>query len=94
VARPRAGRPDVAAGVGLGEHHGAAPLALDHALDEARLLRVGAEAVDDAGDEVAEQVEGRRGVGAGEQLEVRPRDGRRRAEAAVYRLNQVNQYFS
>ena len=42
---------------GLGEHHRAAPVLVEHRLHVALLLRVGAECVDDARHDVAEHVE-------------------------------------
>ena len=40
---------DVGAGVGLGEHHGRAPLAVDHPLGDLLLL-LGAQPVEDVGE--------------------------------------------
>ena len=73
---------DVAAGVGLGQDHRAAPVAVEDVAQVARLLILGAELIDHLRVEVAEQVEGERGVGAAQELERRPRHGRRRAVAA------------
>src|SRR5690606_21445322 len=79
---PRATGADVAAGVGLGQHHGAAPVPLDDVLDEQALLLVAAELVDDARHEAAELVERGRWIGAAHHFERRPTDRRRAAEAA------------
>ncbi len=67
---------DIGTGVGLGEHHGRAPLALDHALG-LLLLHLIAQAVQDAGEAGAGHVHEGGGVGAEHQLGNRPAKARR-----------------
>ena len=76
---------EVAAGVRLGQDHGAGALAAGEARQVRRLQLVGAEAVDRLGDVLeAEDVhEGR--VGAGDHLAAHGQDGERDVEAAVRR---------
>ena len=72
---------DVGAGVGLGQHHGGAPLALDHDLGDA-LVALVAVVVDDAGERRAGGVHPDRGVGAEHHLAHGPDEGGRGGGAA------------
>ena len=74
--RPGAARADVGARVGLGQHHGAAPLAVDGLLGEPLLLRR-AYLPQDAGHRVPAGVHPDRGVGAEDQLGHGPAERRR-----------------
>ena len=77
-----AARADVTSRIGLGEHHGATPVPLDHVLHVALLLLVRPQRVDHEREESAEQVKGDRGVRAGDHLQGRPAHRRRPPEAA------------
>ena len=78
---------DVGAGVGLGEHHRGAPLAVDHPLGDLALL-LGAEPVDDVGEGHARGVHVHGRVGAEHQLGDGPAQGRR-DDGAAELLGQV-----
>ncbi len=82
VLRARRAGADIAPRVRLGQHHGRAPVAVEHVLHVALLLRRRAELVDHLHHEVAEQVEAQRRVAAREHLERGPLHARRGAEAA------------
>src|SRR5690606_35069233 len=83
--RLRATGAHIGAGVGLGEHHGAAPLALDHDLGDAlvALDAVGV-VVDDAGERGACRIHPDGGVGAEHHLRDGPVDGGGRRGAAEF----------
>ena len=78
---------DVGAGIGLGEHHGRAPLAVDHDLGPCLLLLV-AEVVHDRGEARSGHVHVEGGVRAEDHLGHRPAD-RRRGTGAAHVLGQV-----
>jgi hypothetical protein len=77
----RAAGTHVGAGVRLGQHHGGAPLALDHELGDL-LVAVGAVVVDDRAEERSGAVHPDRRVRAEDQLSGRP-DERRRGHGAA-----------
>ena len=72
---------DVGARVGLGEHHGGAPLLVDHELGPALLVGV-ADAIEDRREAGTRHVHERRGVGAEEHLGRRPAQRGRGARTA------------
>jgi hypothetical protein len=79
---------DVGAGIGLGEHHRGAPLAVDHVLGDL-LVAVGAVLEHDAGEAGAGGVHPHRCVGAQDELGARP-DERGGAALAAHLLGDLD----
>ena len=81
----RTPRADVRACVRLGEHHRRTPMAVDHVVHVPRLLRVGAELVDQRSNESAKKIKRGGRVAAPQHLECGPTKTRRRSHATQVR---------